>query len=64
MQEHNHRFHELCRQFEEYKTEFSLERLNKVSQDLFAANRRVEEVEKVNRETAKRKSFENPCLNL
>ncbi|KAJ3651773.1 hypothetical protein Zmor_017788 [Zophobas morio] len=53
MQEHNHRFHELCRQFEEYKTEFSLERLNKVSQDLFAANRRVEEVEKVNRETAK-----------
>jgi chromosome segregation ATPase len=53
IQEQNHRFHELCKQFEEYKAEFNLERLNKMSQDLFAANKKVEEVEKVNRETTK-----------
>lgn len=57
IQEQNHRFHELCKQFEEYKYEFNLERLNKMSQDLFAANKKVEEVEKVNRETTKCKDW-------
>ncbi|RZC40523.1 spindle assembly abnormal protein 6 -like protein [Asbolus verrucosus] len=53
MQEHSHRFHELCKEFDAYKVKFNLEQHNKLSQELFAALRRIEEVEKHNRETAK-----------
>ncbi|EFA05494.1 spindle assembly abnormal protein 6 homolog [Tribolium castaneum] len=53
MQEQNHRFHELCKEFEDYKAEFNAERINKLSHELFTANKKVEDVEKVNRETAK-----------